>query len=107
MSLADGGQILLTRGVIDSARQVLKGEDLAGVGPLSWVSHGPYLLKGIEEAVEVREVGEAGQSALAAPKTSEKAQRQVSPEAEPVLGVETGSGAGRPEHAVSLGREAG
>jgi WD40 repeat protein len=86
MSLAQGGQILLTRGGFDSARQVLKGEDLAGVGPLSWVSHGPYLLKGIEEAVEVCEVGEAGQSPLAAPKTSEKAQRQVRPDEEPVLG---------------------
>lgn len=86
MSLAEGGQILLTRGVFDSARQVLKGEDLAGIGPLSWVSHGPYLLKGIEEAVEVCEVGEAGLSALAAPRTSPQAQRQVSPDAEPVLG---------------------
>ena len=86
MSLAQGGQILLTRGGFDSARQVLKGEDLAGVGPLSWVSHGPYVLKGIEEAVEVCEVGEAGQSPLAAPKTSEKAQRQVRPDEEPVLG---------------------
>jgi len=86
MSLAQGAQILLTRGVFDSARQVLKGEDIPGVGRLSWVSHGPYLLKGIEEAVEVCEVGEAGQSPLAAPKTSEKAQRQVRPDEEPVLG---------------------
>jgi class 3 adenylate cyclase len=37
-SLAQGGQILLTRGVFDSARQVLKGEDIAGIGRLSWVS---------------------------------------------------------------------
>ena len=39
-SLAQGGQILLTRGVFDRARQVLKGEDIAGVGGLSWISHG-------------------------------------------------------------------
>jgi serine/threonine-protein kinase len=51
MALAQGGQILLTRGVFDSARQMLKGEDIAGVGALSWVSHGRYLLKGVEEPV--------------------------------------------------------
>ncbi len=86
MSLAQGGQVLMTRAVFDSARQVLKGEDIPGVGTLSWVSHGPYVLKGIEEPVEVCEVGEAGQSPLAAPKTSEKAQRQVRADEEPVLG---------------------
>jgi WD40 repeat protein/serine/threonine protein kinase/class 3 adenylate cyclase len=86
MSLAEGGQILLTRGAFDSARQVLKGEDLRGVGPLSWASHGPYLLKGVDEPVEVCEVGEAGERSAEAPKTSEKAQRQVRPDEEPVLG---------------------
>jgi serine/threonine-protein kinase len=86
MSLAMGGQVLLTRGAFDSARQVLKGEDIPGVGGLRWVSHGPYLLKGIEEPVEVCEVAEAGEIELAAPKTSEKAQRQVRADEEPVLG---------------------
>jgi serine/threonine-protein kinase len=60
MGLAEGGQILLTGTVFDSARQALKGEDIAGVKELSWLNHGPYLLKGIEESVEVCEVGEAG-----------------------------------------------
>jgi len=86
MSLAEGGQILLTRGVFDSARQVLKGEDISGVGSLSWVSHGPYVLKGVDEPVEVCEVVETGQRDLLAPKTSEKARRQVRPDEEPVLG---------------------
>lgn len=86
MSLAQGGQTLLTRGVFDSARQVLKGEDLPGVGALSWVSHGPYQLKGIEEPVEVDEVGETGQSPLSAPRTSEKARRVEAAEGEAVLG---------------------
>ena len=40
MGLAQGGQILLTRAVLDSARQALKGEDIAGVGPLNWLNHG-------------------------------------------------------------------
>jgi len=86
MSLAEGGQILLTRGVFDSARQVLKGEDIPEIEQLSWVSHGPYLLKGVDEPVEVCEVGEQAQRAFEAPKTSEKAQRQVRPDEEPVLG---------------------
>jgi WD40 repeat protein/class 3 adenylate cyclase/tRNA A-37 threonylcarbamoyl transferase component Bud32 len=86
MGLARGGQILLTRGVFDSARQMLKGEDIAGVAGLNWVSHGRYLLKGVEEPVEICEVAEAGRSPLRPPDTTEKAQRHTSPDEEPVLG---------------------
>jgi hypothetical protein len=56
------------------------------VGALSWVGHGPYVLKEIEEPVEVCEVGEAGRGRLTAPKTWEKAQRVVRADEEPVLG---------------------
>ena len=86
MGLAPGGQILMTRGVFDSARQMLKGEDIEGVGSLSWVSHGRYLVKGVEEPVEICEVAEAGRSPLRPPDTTEKAQRQSAPDEEPVLG---------------------
>jgi WD40 repeat protein/class 3 adenylate cyclase len=87
MSLAKGGQVLMSRGVFDSARQVLKGEDIEGIGTLEWLNHGPYLLKGIEEPVEVCEVREAGQGEAPGPPTSsEKAQRQVRADEEPVLG---------------------
>lgn len=86
MSLAPGGQILLTRGVFDSARQVLKGEDLPGIGPLSWISYGAYQLKGVEEPVEVCEVGEVAHGPRAEPKTSDKGRRLQSTEIEPVLG---------------------
>ncbi len=86
MGLAQGGQILMTRGVFDSARQMLKGEDIEGVGALNWVSHGRYLVKGVEEPVEICEVAEAGRSALRLPDTTEKAQRHSTPEEEPVLG---------------------
>jgi len=86
MSLAEGGQILLTHAVFDSARQVLKGEEIPDIGELSWVSHGPYSLKGIDEPVDVCEVGEQKERAFEAPKTSGKAQRQVRPDEEPVLG---------------------
>jgi WD40 repeat protein/class 3 adenylate cyclase/tRNA A-37 threonylcarbamoyl transferase component Bud32 len=86
MGLAQGGQILLTRSAFDSARQMLTGEDVAGVGPLEWLNHGSYLLKGIDASLEVCEVGEVGIAPLQAPAGSEKAQRQVTPENEPVLG---------------------
>jgi class 3 adenylate cyclase len=86
MSLAGAGQVLMTRSVFDSARQVLKGEDIPGVGPLEWLNHGPYALKGLDEPVEICEVREAGQAAQGPPPNSEKAQRKVSADEEPVLG---------------------
>jgi len=42
---------ILTRGVLGSALQMLKGDDITGVGALSWVSHGRCILKGAEEPV--------------------------------------------------------
>ncbi|MBP8962664.1 MAG: adenylate/guanylate cyclase domain-containing protein [Opitutaceae bacterium] len=51
--LADAGQIYLTYSVFDSARGWLRaqsGRDLA------WKLHGRYILKGLEEAVEIYEV---------------------------------------------------
>ena len=48
MSLAEGGQILCTRAVFDNARQVLKGRDISGLGSLSWHTHGPYEIKGLD-----------------------------------------------------------
>lgn len=86
MSLAEGNQILLTRAVFDNARQVLKGETIEGVGALSWFNHGPYLLKGVDEHIEICEVGESDHAVLKAPGDSEKVHRYLSPDAEPVLG---------------------
>jgi serine/threonine protein kinase/class 3 adenylate cyclase/dienelactone hydrolase len=107
MSLAVGGQVLLTRGAFDSARQVLRGEDIPGVGGLRWVSHGPYVLKGIEEPVEVCEVAESGEAELVAPKTSEKAQRQVRADEEPVLGWRPAVGQGVPNTGWVLEKKLG
>lgn len=86
MSLGKENQILVTRFAFDSARQVLRGQDLNGVGALSWLNHGPYLLKGVEEPLEICEVGETGKAQLSPPASSEKGQRFASPNAEPVLG---------------------
>jgi WD40 repeat protein/serine/threonine protein kinase/class 3 adenylate cyclase len=86
MGLAQGSQILLTRPVFDSARQSLKGEDIPGIGQLSWLNHGLYQLKGIEDPLEVCEVGELGGGLFCPPGTTEKARRFEVAEGEPVLG---------------------
>src|SRR5947209_2977221 len=85
MALAQGGQILTTRFVFDNARAVLRGDELHEAHELKWVSHGPYWLKGLEEAIEICEVGEVGHSPLTPPPTTEKARR-VTTEGEQVLG---------------------
>jgi WD40 repeat protein/class 3 adenylate cyclase len=89
MALAQAGQVLLTRAAFDNARQALKGEDIEGLGgadTLCWLNHGLYRLKGIEEPLEICEVGRAGLAPLSAPAGSEKAERCLSVEREPVVG---------------------
>jgi serine/threonine protein kinase/class 3 adenylate cyclase/tetratricopeptide (TPR) repeat protein len=86
MSLGVGDQIIVTRFVFDNARSVLRGGEIAGIGPLSWMNHGPYRLAGVEEPIEVCEVGEVGLAALTRPPDSEKAHRHIAAGDEPVLG---------------------
>jgi WD40 repeat protein/serine/threonine protein kinase/class 3 adenylate cyclase len=107
MSLAQGNQILLTRFVFDNARQLLKGEEIENVGALSWLNHGPYLMKGVEEAMEICEVGEAGLSHLARPADSEKAHRHITAESEPVLGWRPAAGQPVPNTGWVLVRQLG
>ena len=68
MSLAQGDQVFMSRTVFDNARQVLRGQALSDVGPLSWLSHGPYVFKGVEDPLELCEVGEKGKAGLAPPR---------------------------------------
>jgi class 3 adenylate cyclase/TolB-like protein len=86
MSLGVGDQILVTRFVFDNARSVLRGSEISGIGALSWMNHGPYRLAGVEEPIEVCEVGEAGLAALTPPPDSDKAHRHITAGDEPVLG---------------------
>ena len=71
MSLAAGGQTLMSRFAFDTARPMLRGAEL---GDLQWLNHGPYQLKGIDEPLEVCEVRLAG-SATSPPTTNDKASR--------------------------------
>lgn len=79
MSLAAGGQTVLTEAAFDSARQYVRrhptvdGE--AHPPDLVWLAHGRYVFKGREEPMQVFEVGAVGLAPLIAPADSEKARR--------------------------------
>ncbi len=83
-SLATPGQVLVSRSAFDSARQRLRA-DAAGQ-PIAWRAHGPYLLKGTDDPLEICEAGREGMSPLTAPPDSEKARRSVSEALEDTLG---------------------
>ena len=97
MSLCQGGQILVTRSTFDNAREVLKGEEIEGVKGVSWLNHGNYHIKGLDDAVEVCEVGETEFSPLTAPENSDEAKRLFSPAEEEVLGWRPAIGQGIPQ----------
>ncbi len=90
MALAEGRQTLLTRAAFDLARQGAASErfDLDGDvgGRLRWLAHGPYRLKGVDEPVEIFEVGVTGFAPLLVPRSTAKAKRAVSTDDELTLG---------------------
>jgi serine/threonine-protein kinase len=76
MSLAAGGQTLITRGAFDLARRA--AVDVANVeGEIQWLAHGGYLPKGMDEPIEVFEVGITGEAPLKAPPDSDKVRRVI------------------------------
>lgn len=78
--LAEPGQILMTRGVYENAQQYIKEHpQLDSETPpprLRWESHGAYKIRGVEEPVEVFEVGAEGIGPFHAPEGGEKAVRK-------------------------------
>ncbi|MCA9417905.1 MAG: protein kinase, partial [Candidatus Omnitrophica bacterium] len=84
MELALPNQILLTRGLFDSARQHLVTE--SGKDPIEWCAHGPFLIKGLEEPIEIFEVGIPGISPLRMPEDTSKARSAVAAGEEVALG---------------------
>ncbi len=83
-SLAVPGQILMSTEVFNSARQRLRSESAGGV--LAWRAHGPYSLKGLDDALNICEVGLEGAAPLTAPQNSDKAYRAVQPHEEATFG---------------------
>ena len=94
MSLAEGRQTLLTRSAFDVARRSTVGAAPSRQG-VRWLAHGNYLFKGIEEAVEIFEVGVEGLAPLRPPQASEKAQRVVGQDT--ILGWRPGPGLAIPK----------
>jgi len=84
LDLAQGNKILLTPEMYDAARhQSLPDWERS---ELEWLAHGPYLLKGQEEAIEIYEVGIPGLSPLTLPADTANARRSVLPGKEEMLG---------------------
>ena len=77
MSLAQGRQILMSRFAYDNAFQMLNGYEIDGIPDIEWKNHGLYEVKGVEDPVEICEVGEPGFAPLKPPPDSEKAKRAV------------------------------
>ncbi|MEM7350444.1 MAG: protein kinase [Acidobacteriota bacterium] len=84
MSLAAGKQTLLTQGAFDMARQAVSDDEASH--QLRWLAHGPYLFKGVEEPVEIFEVGLEGHAPLAPPADTAKVRRAVAAGDELTLG---------------------
>jgi len=90
MELALPDQILLTRGLFDSARQhfVADSEE----HPVEWCAHGPFVIKGLEEPVEIFEVGIPGLSPFRIPENTEKARSALPAGDEVTLGWRPAAG---------------
>ena len=91
MSLAGGKQTLLTQGAFDMAREAAVENEAFG-GKLRWLAHGPYLFKGVDEPVEIFEVGVEGQAPLMPPGDTAKVRRAVAAGDEVTLGWRPGPG---------------
>jgi serine/threonine-protein kinase len=71
--LAEPGQILITRSAFDLARQL----PVPGFDKIQWLAHGSYEIDGVEEPVDLCEVGVEGLAPLAPPRESERARRRL------------------------------
>ena len=73
MSLAGSGQTLLTRAAFEIAKRAARGTELERTD-VEWLSHGPYQLKGVDEPLEIFEIGETDLAPLTPPRPAEKAR---------------------------------
>ena len=84
-SLATARQTLLTPTAFELVRRAAVGGDLAD-DELQWLAHGPYIFKGVDDPVDVYEVGVVGLAPLAVPPDTDKARRAVNAADELMLG---------------------
>ncbi len=128
-SLAGGRQTLVTRAAFDLARRaavdpsspaggtpalpagggLLEGDAEAGEtsAPVDvrWMAHGPYVFAGVDEPVEVFEVGTVGQAPLSAPADVAKVQRATGVDNRVILGWRAAAGQPIPERRDWVMRE--
>lgn len=91
MSLAEPGQVLMTRFAFDTARQGWQREETEAFSfQPHWVCHGRFLVKGVDEPVEICEVSASGE--FRPPGNKEKAERCAEGGREPVAGWRPGAG---------------
>lgn len=74
MSLAQGGQVLLSAAAFNLARRSAVGKTAVHEG-LRWIAHGEYHVKGVAASLSVYEVGVQGMAPLVAPPDTEKVRR--------------------------------
>ncbi len=100
MDLGLGRQILMTRSIFDDARHFVRSHPEAKNAPdcseIEWKAHGRYSFKGVEEPMEVFEVGIVGWAPLTTPENSEKTKRLVLDHEETTLGWRPAVGLGIP-----------
>jgi class 3 adenylate cyclase len=64
-SLARGGQIYATQAIYENARGFVEGP---AKKPVSWKAHGQYIIRGIEEPVDIFEAGIEGEVEFTSPR---------------------------------------
>ncbi|HVS13201.1 MAG TPA: protein kinase [Thermoanaerobaculia bacterium] len=88
-ALALPQQVLASVAASDPARRELLASSGGRDSPerqVEWLAHGSYELPGVDDAVEVLEVGVAGSAPLAPPADSSRGRRVVAPGEEATLG---------------------
>lgn len=68
-----GGQVLCSREIFDNARTILHEGETDGTGAVIWLSHGAYRFKGLEDPIDIYEIGREGLAPLSAPQSGAKA----------------------------------
>jgi serine/threonine protein kinase len=104
MSLAQGGQILMTRNAYNDARQFIAAHPAQPEVALKWVGHGHYHFKGSAEPLEIFEVGGEGQAPFSTPPDSDKARSVPRHNVEPSPGLRQAAGPSRANRSDWFGR---
>jgi len=79
MRISANDHVMLTRLAFDLARTTIKKPEAKALDPLMWVNHGPYLVSGLTEPLEICEVGQTKEKTLPAPASTPILEQQSAP----------------------------